>query len=201
MTENEIISSINSWNQLALTKDSKSAQEIVTLFEDSGDSFTYALDKYSEVSELLHLYPGIYKGKLYVFVIPAEYDKAKYSGSFNKYVVPCEVCYNLQSNQIPESVAKERMDRWKHQYKNWIPQQVVSPVGIFQVFTLDPGDFELKKSIINMGLLSHKSENLDRADLIVTNIDGDQVIYDDAAGVVPPYGPSAAATSFYLLNS
>lgn len=200
MTENEIISSINSWNQLVLAKDSKSAQVITTLFEDSGDSFTYALDQYSEVSELLHLYPGIYKGKLYVFVIPAEYDKEEYLGSFYKYTVSCEVNYNLQSNQIPEGVAKARMDRWKNQYKTWIPQQVSSAVGMFQVFTLEPADFELKKSIVNMGLLSPKHESLDRADLIVTNIDGDTVIYDDAAGVVPPYGPSAAATNFYLLN-
>jgi len=200
MTDKEIISSINSWNQLVLAKDSKSADAMVKLFEDSGDCFTYELDEYSTPSNLLHLYPGVVKGKLFFFVIPEEYDTPAYIDSFYKFVKPCEVYYNLQSNNIPESEAKARITHWKHHYKTCIPEQALSPVGMFRAFTLQPGDFELNKSIINMGLLPPKEKELEQADLIVTNIDDNLVIYDDAAGVVPPFGPSAAATNFYLLN-
>lgn len=200
MTDSEIISSINQWNALALSKDAKSAEIMVWLFENGGDSFAYTLDKYSEQCETLHLYPGIYEDELYFFVIPAEYDNANYTGSFYKYTTPCKVYYNLQSNQIPDVVAKERIKRWKDTYKEWIPAQAKSPVGMFQAFALDVSDFELKETIINMGLLSDKSYALDTADLIVTNMDENLVLYDDAATVVPPYGPSALTTDFYLLS-
>lgn len=206
MTDIEIITSINKWNALAVSKDPVDAQTIITLFEDSGNCFSYAIDSYARESSLLHIYPGVYtdpetkKDSLYFFVIPSEYDNAAYENVINKYAIPCKLYFNMQSNRIPDSVAKTRIDRWKETYTSWIPAQCASEVGMFEAFTLQPGDFESEKSIVNLGLYSPKTEILDKADLIVTNIDSSAVVYDDAAGVVPPFGPSAAANTFYLLS-
>ena len=200
MTNPEIISSINKWNSLVLSNDPKAADAMVSAFQQGGNCFSYTLDEYSQKCELLHLYPGIYKNELYFFVIPADYDKEEYKDVLYKYTTPCKVYFNLGSNQIPDTVAKARIDRWKENYKSWIPTQAKSPVGMFQAFVLEVGDFELKETLVTMGLLSDKTYNLDRADLIVTNQDDDLVLYDDAASVVPPYGPSALTTDFYLLS-
>ena len=200
MTNSDIITSINKWNSLVLSKDPKAANTMVSLFQQGGNCFAYTLNQYSKECELLHLYPGIYKNELYFFVIPAEYDREEYKDDFSKYTTPCKVYFNLGSNQIPDTVAKARIDRWKDTYKSWIPAQAKSAVGMFQAFTLEVGDFELKETIVTMGLLSDKSYALDTADLIVTNMDDSLVLYDDAAKVVPPYGPTALTTDFYLLS-
>lgn len=200
MKDSDIILSINKWTELVAKKTTQSGDTIAQLFENCGNCFTYALNEHSQTSQMLHVYPGIYDNKLYYFVIPEEYDNYNYSGSFHKYTTVCAVYYNLESNRIPECEAKERMKSWNHNYKTWIPEQVTSEVGMFQVFTLDTADFEFEKTLVNMGLVSEKLGTPDRADLIVTNIDDSKVVYDDYSVPVPPYGPAAVQSSFYLLN-
>jgi hypothetical protein len=200
MKDNDIILSINKWNELVNKKDEKSAAMISSFFENCGNCFSYVLDKNSENTKVLHAYPGIFEDKLYYFVIPAKYDNANFTGSFHKYTTVCPVYYNLESNRIPESEAKARIKNWDHNYKTWIPSQVISEVGMFRVFTIDTIDFEFEKSLVNFGLVLDKLGKLDRADLIVTNMNDSQVVYDDYSVPVPPYGPAAAETNFYLLN-
>lgn len=201
MNDNDIILSINEWTELVGKKDSTSATTISKLFENCGNCFEYNKSDIPAGSTLLHAYPGIYKEKLYFFVIPQEYDNENYVGSFYKYTIACPVYYNLESNRIPESEAKARMKNWQNNYKTWIPDQLMSDVGMFQVFKVDTIDFEFDKSLVNMGLCSQKELTLDRADLIVTNLDSTKVnVYDDYSVPVPPYGPAAAQTDFYLLN-
>lgn len=200
MTNTDIISSINKWNSLVSSKDPDAADGMVSLFQHAGNCFAYTLNEYSEKCELLHLYPGVYKNQLYFFVIPADYDKEEYKDVLYKFTTPCKVYLNLGSNQIPDGEAKARINRWKENYKSWIPEQAKAPVGMFQAFVLEVGDFELNETVITMGLLSDKSYNLDRADLIVTNQEDDLVLYDDAASVVPPFTPSATTNDFYLLS-
>lgn len=199
-----ISQSINRW------KDAVKYQEnprIIGLFE-AGNSFRYVVPRYADQSTQLHVYPGILKDEqtgaetLVFFVIPAEYDTPAYSATYEQYTKTCPLEYNMSGNRIPNSQAKLRIEDWKKFHDTWIPNQNATTDGLFLAFTLDRIDFELRDTYVTMGLMANGEQAVPfTADLIVSNVDADKsVFYDDFSKAIPPYGPSAAATSFYLLT-
>jgi len=197
-----ISNGINAWQSAVAAKQNK---RIVDLFEN-GNSFRYVVPKYADKSSVLHVYPGIVPSgtgeKVVFYVIPAEYDTAAYSSNYQQYTKTCLLEYDMSSNRIPNSEAKFRIEQWKKHHHTWIPNQNATPDGLFLAFVLDRKDFEFRDTYVTLGLQTNGEQTVPfTADLIVTNIDDDtDIVYDDFSTAIPPYGPSAAASSFYLLS-
>lgn len=179
---------------------------------DQGSFFNFNRQVYPKVSPSIHAYPGIYEGKLYFFLIPSEYDKEEYSDEIDKYVTVCDVTDITAiidesqiltvtgQNRITETEAKKRINAWKKNYKSWIPKQVASAIGIFKAFSIPCDDFVFNTAQINFALkVSSELPGGFEADLIIISNNGKETFYDDFVTPVPPFSPSLAPESFYLL--
>lgn len=197
MDTNTIKASIANWTAIC----NNSAQ--INYYFGQGDCFTYEHKNYSLPSANVHAYPGIYQGKLYFFLIPATYDNAAYSTTIAQYTTVCPIQTVLggPSDRVSAAVAKQRIKAWDSNYNIWVPQQVNSSVGIFKAFVIPTQDFEAQTSLVSLALKGNSSAAGGfKADLIITNNLGTQIVYDDFVEPVPPYGPSIYAQSnFYLL--
>ncbi len=195
MTTAMIIDAIAAWKAI-LTNGSA----MVGYF-DQGNRFSYDNITYPEKSEHIHAYLGIYDNKLMFFMIPEAYDKEDYQATISDYTQVCPVYWTLAgSHTINDMEAKARMDRWKDEYKTWVPKQASDPVGMFQAFNIHADDFESEGCVCSLGLQIGGVEGFRTADLIVANQNDKTLIqFDDFVKPVPPFGASAAAESFYLL--
>lgn len=196
MNLNEITASINNWK--AISHDSNALLDVL----GQGDCFYYKFDNYgSQIQQSIHAYPGIHNNEFKFFMIPAEYDTEQYAEELDKYITVCPVFQNPPtSNRLPESEAKARIDLWKNEYKTWVPKQAASNDGIFLAFKIDAIDFEVSETLLNLALKLDNNPTKFKADIIVTNKTATEVVYDDYAQPVPPYGATASASSFYLLQ-
>jgi hypothetical protein len=72
---------------------------------------------------------------------------------------------------------------------------------MFQAFDIERQDFECANTKLFLGLIATPTAEVSKTvDLIVANEEV-TVVYDDFTKPVPPYlNPSAAASSFYLIN-
>ena len=198
MDTNTIKASIANWTAIC----NNSAQLISYLGQ--GDCFMYDHVTYSLPSTHIHAYPGIYQGKLFFFLIPATYDNATYSATIAQYTTICPIQTVLggAADRVTPAVAKARIKAWEGNYKTWVPQQVNGNNGIFKVFVIPTQDFEAQTAQVSLALrASSAAIGGFKADLIVTNNLGSQIVYDDFVEPVPPYGTSVYAQSrFYLLS-
>lgn len=198
MTSTEILTSIQNWE--AVREDSA----VMNGLFEKGNCFAYDLPVYAQTSELLHAYPGIYDNKLYFFVIPAEYDKEEYNNYIDKYTEACElvtIVGNGDSRLTPEQ-ALARMKAWENNYPAWVNAQPGSKYGIFEAFTIPREDCEVENVIMTLALkLNASAAGGFEADIVVTNGEGKQVVYDDYAKPVPPFSALPSQNDFYLLSA
>jgi hypothetical protein len=196
MTSAMIIDAIAAWK--AILTDGKA---MVSYF-DQGNRFSYENASYPETSEYIHAYLGIHDNKLMFFLIPEAYDKEEYAVTIDEYTRVCPVYWTLAgSHTIPDLEAKARMDRWKDEYKSWVPKQAEQPVGMFRAFNIYADDFESEGCVCSLGLQIGGVEGFKTADLIVANQNDKTLIqFDDYVKPVPPFSASAAAENFYLLQ-
>lgn len=194
--DNIIADSINAWKQAVEKKEDKL---IVDLFE-KGNAFRYEVPPYAQDADELHVYPGIKKGHVFFFVIPAKYDTPEFADTYDQYTETCPLELNMGGNQIPEEEAKFRIRMWNEHHASWIPKQNATVEGLFLAFVIERQDFESKDNYVNLALKSNGEEKIKfTADLVVTNLQDTNAVYDDFARPVPPFGASAA-TDFYLLS-
>lgn len=199
MTNEAIKKCINKWKDV-----SRDGEALVSYFEQ-GNCFFFDINVYKkvEVLEDIHAYPGIFDGRLIFMLIPSQYDNEAYADTISNYVTPSPVLWSYTGGgRIPEGVAKDRIERWNKDYKVWTPKQASSTDGMFLAFKIDAEDFEMPNSQVNMALRKDPKDPLalSIADMVVTNKDETKVFYDDFARPVPPYSPSAAPESFFLLQ-
>jgi hypothetical protein len=170
---------------------------------DGGNRFSYENVSYPETSDYIHAYLGIHDSKLKFFLIPQAYDKVEYHDTISDYTQVCDVYWTVAGTHVitnPE--AKARMERWQKDYKAWVPKQAEKTDGMFQAFNVPADDFESDGCIGTLGLQMTGTEGPKTADLIIANHDNTALIeFDDYATPVPPYGATASAASFYLLQA
>lgn len=196
-TSTEIIDSIAAWQAII------SDPESLTFYLNQGNTYTYDNLEYPDESETLHAYPGIYNGHLYFFMIPDAYDKEGNLDKLTDYVQCRPVMWTLMgTNKIPLIEGEIRIARWIEQYKHWIPVQVNQPAGMFKAFAIPAEDFSGQECLATLGLQIGGVEGAKTADLIIANTSTKTLIeYDDYSQPVPPYGPEALESSFYLLQA
>lgn len=197
MNSTTIKASIANWGAI------RSDKEQVIRYLGQGDFFTLDVPTYPIVSPSIHAYPGIYNGILYFFLIPSEYDKEQYSDTIDEYTTICKVVGLLggEQDRITDLEAKKRISAWKRNYKTWATDQIASPIGIFMAFSIPASDFECVCPQVNFGLkVKPAMPGGFQADLIITNINGQQVFYDDFVTPVPPFSATIVPESFYLLS-
>ena len=170
-----------------------------------GNCFNYNFIQAMGVgSDYIHAYPAVKNGQLIFLMIPSKYDTAAYATTINNYVTECDVALQLKDNRISKKEAVKRMKAWNDNYVTWTPAQVNTPAGMFQAFAIQISDFEPSANpirTINFGLIAQPTlAQQYTADLIVTNVELTATYYDDMTIPVPPYGATAAQSSFYLLQ-
>jgi len=194
MTSADIITSIQNWD--AIRQDS---QALIDFF-GQGNCFEYDFPAYAGNSAVLHAYPGIYEDELYFFVIPAEFDNKNYGDVIDQYTTACLVVNIVGDNRLMPDVAKARMKAWQKNYTIWTPAQVNGQYGIFEAFVIPTQDCEVENVIMTLALKADAAATASyEAELIVTNDDGKQVVFDDFVNAVPPFNALPAQNNFYLL--
>lgn len=194
-----ISANMNRWKDAVKRKDN---DYIVSLFEQ-GNAFRYVIPTNIKQEAVLHVYPGITEdSKLLFYVIPAEYDTPAHAADYQNYTKACPIESGLGGgNEISDLVAKARIQNWKDNYPTWIPAQNATINGVFLAFAIDAIDFKVKNTYVTLGLIANGEQVVPfNADLIVSNIETADIVYADMSQPVPPFGASAAATSFYLLT-
>jgi hypothetical protein len=196
MTSAEIISSIQNWEAI------RNNSVAMNNYFMKGNCFMYDFPTYAESSASLHAYPGIYNDEMYFFVIPAEYDKEEYAGAIDKYTEPCMLQFILGNNRLTPQEANAREKAWDDNYPAWVTAQVGSTYGIFEAFVIPAEDCEVENVIMNLALKINASAiGGFEADLIVTNDEGKQIVYDDMSQPVPPFPAIPSQEDFYLLSA
>lgn len=194
----EITAAMKAYNAILNDTDS-----LIGAFKQ-GSYFEYTLYTTMATSTHVHAYPGIDEnGKLLFFMIPSEFDNAG-TDHIETYVQPC---YMMQvplggGNRIPNFEAQAMCNRWLDEFQTWIPDEVThTEHGLFQAFQIPFEDFEVSGTWVNLALrLDPLATTGRKADVVVTNLTETDVYNDDYAQSVPPFGPSALQSSFYLLS-
>ena len=199
MTSAEIIASIQNWELI------RNDSVAMNTYFMKGNCFSYDFPTYAQSSDFLHAYPGIYMDELYFFVIPSAYDKEEYSDRIDKYTVPCMLVTLLGGGEtrLTRAEAKARIHAWENDHEAWVTAQVGSQYGIFEAFSIPAQDFEVENVIVTLALkISAQATGGFEADLIVTNDEGKEVVYDDFSHAVPPFDVvPGAENEFYLLSA
>ncbi|GGB76481.1 hypothetical protein GCM10007424_15610 [Flavobacterium suaedae] len=198
-----VIGSLQKWEQI------RQNSPALLNYLNQGNCFKFTNHHYPESSNYRHAYPGIYEGKLKMFVIPSAYDN-KLTKDIASYIEVCDVFYDPmpiynpmhKNDRISFVTAERRVDRWDEDYTKWVPKKVATKEGIFQAFAIPSQDFETNIVKVRFGLQQDKGienpENFN-ADMIVACDDGTKV-YEDFSTPVPPYGKDTPASGFYLLS-
>jgi hypothetical protein len=197
MTSSEIIQSIQNW------EDIRQDSELMIRYFGQGNSYAYSFPSYGSSSDFIHAYPGIYMGELYFFMIPSAYDKEEYSTTIDKYTEPCLLVNTLGSDdRLSPGEAEARIKAWESNYPVWVPAQVNGAYGIFEAFAIPKQDFEVENVVVTLGLKTDATASGGfEADLIVTNGEGKNAVYDDFSKPVPPYSAAPSQEDFYLLSA
>ncbi len=197
---NQIKQCISEWGKLVREK-SKSSTIIDRLISNKA-SFTFNV-YFTKKSTYIHAYPGVFEGKLIIFLIAAEFDKYIYRNTLEKYIsiaYPEDLKLNLQ-DEIDKKEALIRISNWKKQVKTWIPKQASSETGFFKCYLIPANDLKSKQSIAYFALKSVDTVTQYDADLIITNEANVDVTnaeaYYDTVRLVPPYRPEE---EMYLLT-
>ena len=168
-----------------------------------GNYFSFT-DQYS--SPVLHAYPGVAKNpnEFYMFLIPRDQDIPQSEAALFNAITICKVDRKVgDSSEIPENIAKERIDNWKKDYTTWAENQISKKSqtqGLFQAFYMPSSYMQANKEYITYFALKNDTQAATGfdADLITTDEEG-TITYYDTVKPVPPFSV-APASDFYLLQ-
>ena len=179
-------------------------EEKMLSYFSQGSCYLYEKPTDAAGSDYIHAYAGADKGKFYFFLIPEEFDNEAYEDELIDHITVCHVIPNpLQSHEIDEKEAWERIDLWEDNYEAWVHNQIeFNPNGIYRAFAIPTDDFNSEECLVYLALKANGEQTLAYdADLVITNRDGKNVKYDDFVKSVPPYGTGAVAEgNFYLMK-
>ena len=158
-------------------------------------------------ASVLHAYPGISlaDNEFFMSLKPADkYIEQDEAEIFNAITV-CKIDRKLgDSNQIPETVAKARIDNWKKDHDTWAENQISKRTqtnGMFKAFYMPSSYMQNNEEYITYFALKNDAQALSLfdADLITTNVQG-TIAYYDTVKPVPPFSVTASESDFYLLQ-
>jgi hypothetical protein len=194
-----ILSCMKQWDQI---RDNSSD---VINYLNLGNYFSIKRNK--PATPNLHAYPGISidDNEFYMFLIDAVDDKNSSESDLFNSITVCKVEKNYSNgDEIPEAVAKERIENWKNRYADWAIAQIQfkqQTSGIFKAFNF-PSDYldENSEYATYFGLKENSlSKAAYAADLITVNISKATAVYYDTVRPVPPFDVFPE-TSFHLLS-
>lgn len=204
LTKEQITDAINTYTSIL-----NSSPDLISKFQQ-GACYHYTVQQYSHPSTHIHAYPAILDGILNFFMIPSHYDSVDYEDTFNEYVQACPVFWTEAGGilppgqQIDELTALQRIESWNDNYEGWIAARVAAAdPGMFQAFQIGTDDFTEPVVYAHLALKKVTTPVKGyQPDLIIINgnAKSQTFTFDDFVKPVPPFGASAAASSFYLLS-
>jgi|GEM_PF-6674719 len=206
MDLNQILASIDKWNELRQSKD---AGAINSYFEN-GNSFLFETDNFvSGENIFMHVYPGITTaGELKFFLISSEKDTEDQSQTVEgilPYITVCDLEKDGLGAEIAPKDALDRIHNWNVHHTTWINQQVNTVDNIFEAFAIPSADIANNHDLRIYMALKHSGSGY-KADLIIFDEFADQKLFDsqyfDMVYPVPPFGPVGPyqKSKFYLLD-
>ena len=193
----DVLSCMQEWESIR-----NNSSQVVN-FLNIGNSFSQLCKNSSSV---LHAYPGVSQqnNEFFMFLIPQQEDKQQDDTALFEAITVCPVERMVgDPEQIPENIAKERIDNWNENYQSWANDEVIRKLGtngIFQAFYMPSSYMQPDKNYITYFALkgdAQSSASFD-ADLITTNEEGTTAYYDTVKPV-PPFS-AAPESDFYLLQ-
>ncbi|HAK31046.1 hypothetical protein [Sphingobacterium multivorum] len=204
MNLKDIFKSLKKWDNL-IHDNAKDFKKLKDLLLDV-DYFKFRIP-YTKASKFIHAYPGIYKGKLTIFIIADIYDTRKYKGELSKYLQMAEVVKYSKpqlSDEISRDEALTRISTWKKDCQCWIPKQAGCKTGFLKCYLIPTKDImpdDEMGTIAYFALKNSENETTFEADLILKKDDGTAVesssAYYDTVKLVPPFSPTE---EMYLLS-
>ena len=197
-TKEMIIAAMDKWR-------TKIVNDVPYLIKCFKDKYYFPYTKQvAEGSKYIHMYAGIHNTDIYFFAIPDVFDTVEHRHDFERYTQPCKLSVSAVGggNEIDRAEAQARMDAWKDNYKTWLPKQSKTDDGIFQLFEVDTIDFDSDETLANMALVAELGNPTGFvADLIITNVaQTHALVFEDFSRPIPPMGPSALVSNYYLLT-
>ena len=193
-----IVECLKKWDQI---RDNSSA---VINYLSTGNSFK--LNRNKPTAENLHAYPGIdTDGELYFFIIDAAADLSGNPVDLYNSITACKVQSSLgNGDEIPEIVARKRMNNWSKNYAQWATDQISmeqQTQGIFKAFNI-PAAYAVQNTdyTVFFGLKDSGSVTGYDADLITIDSSKSTTVFYDTVRPVPPFDATMPESSFYLLS-
>jgi hypothetical protein len=194
----DILNCMREWN--SIRDNATDVTEALTL----GNFFSFNRD--TQASNL-HAYPGLCTAdsQLFMFLIDADSDKALSEIELFDAITICTMQKNLgHSDEIPEVVAQQRINKWTKDFTSWATDQInhrLETQGIFQAFNIPSSYMEPNVEYTTfLGLKSDSSALTGYdADLITIDNSKSGATYYDTVRPVPPFDV-APPSSFYLLS-
>lgn len=194
-----IIAALKAWDQIR-----DNSTEVVK-YLSSGNSFKLRRDKPTATN--LHAYPGIggEDGQLYFFIIDAGRDINSSEMDLFNAITVCKVEFNAgNGDEIPEIIARRRVDNWGNNLVSWATDQIdrrQQTQGIFKAFNI-PSSYAVQNLdyTVYFGLKEDAGSLTGYdADLITKDSSKASVVYFDTVRPVPPFD-ALPQSSFYLLS-
>ncbi|HEX8270792.1 MAG TPA: hypothetical protein VF581_12940 [Flavobacterium sp.] len=194
-----IINCIKKWDQI------RSSSTDVVRYLGTGNQFQLKRDK--PTASNLHAYPGIgtEDDAMYFFVLDADADRNGSSIDLFNAITVCKLERTPgNGHEIPEVVARKRIENWNKDFSQWVTNQINMPQtdGIYKAFNI-PSEYAIRNTQYSIFLgLKEDSRSVTGyvADLITTDSSRTSVVFYDTVRPVPPFDATIPQSSFYLLS-
>lgn len=218
MNIDEIKQALQNWEEAR----SSTPQMIETLSQGNGFHLrTPTIEPPVGDDEFLHVYPGIFEGRLKFFIIPQDRDTVEQYHSPKGILPFIEIQdvqqlqdpdfpnNNLGDSEIPWQIAERRIDHWNNQRDPWIAETVPSHVGIYQAFAVPMQDLTGETLYSTYFSLSGSVLPEFKADLVLWDHETNTLVppaknygygFFDTVRPVPPFGGQVPLSSFFLLE-
>lgn len=186
-------------------KDIRDDADKITGCLSKGNYFTLKRDK--PEAQNLHAYPGIDNStqEFYMFIIDAALDKNNTPVNLFNAITICKVeDYNGNSDIIPDTIARKRIEDWNNKYRDWATQQInfrLQTQGIFKAFNIPSSYMDRNDQYASFFALKESIGSVTgyQADIVTSKSSGGSKVYYDTVRPVPPFDV-LPQSSFYLLS-
>lgn len=194
-----ILACMKDWEQI------RNNPEKVIEYLGKGNYFPVSRNK--PEANNLHAYPGIdtATNEFYIFLIDAQADRNSSPIDLFNAITVCQVKqYHGNTHEIPELIARKRIDEWGKRYQTWAADQInfqIQTQGIFKAFNI-PSSYIMRGKPYStfFGLKQHNGSATGYdADLISVDSSTVSKVYYDTVRPVPPFDV-LPQSSFYLLS-
>lgn len=211
MNIDDISKAIGKWRKLK-----NKASKIQKLL-DQGHMFELSLMERAaeEKFEFLHVYPGIYRGRLSLFAIGSHRDKEEQHNSIEgllPYLMPCSVDRkNLPEliDPIPNGEGLKRIHEWSAHHSTWLKKEVKTEFGIHECFAIPTKHLQVNRTYqAFFALKGGIVPGVFQADLVLFDPQNreftlelrDEPGFFDTVRLVPPFSPDLDEESTPELN-